>query len=354
MESTVNPSLQSTSKNTSILWTIVLLICTLGLWGIYLTFRWTKNLNYLEHSEKYNPWIPAIIYAVGFIMDYIAMIISGSWFLDLLSLILCSGVIVFLLVQIESISNQKNSANETRKNVFGWLVTALVFSTIFALITLGHNSECKCFFCTYIVWFDTIASLGSLCFLCWLFNDALNHEKKLTNTAVNENTSNGAWIFGIVSVILAVIVCCMMIPEDEAKPTKREMTVSEFREAAEQEINKSLSTKEHDLRKFVENAHKTVTVHTAYVSDLQITTKDGSNTAGVEGKNIRRIHLEITTRWDGMIHKNGYTVVGIDLENINGEGKVTNAGIIKTDALVNTEDPKFWYEVGAAAALLLL
>ena len=131
------------------------------------------------------------------------------------------------------------------------------------------------------------------------------------------------------------------------------MTVAEFREQAEQEINKALSSPSHDLRKYVENAHKTVTVHTAYVSDLQITTKDGGNNAGVEGKNIRRIHLEITTRWNGMIHKNGYTVVGVDLENINGEGKVTNAGIIRTDALINTEDPKFWYEVGTAVALLL-
>ena len=81
--------------------------------------------------------------------------------------------------------------------------------------------------------------------------------------------------------------------------------------------------------------------------------EDGSANVGVEGNNIRRINLEITTRWDGMIHKNGYTVIGIEIENINGEGKVTSAGITRTDALINTEDPKFWYEVGAAAALLL-
>ena len=86
---------------------------------------------------------------------------------------------------------------------------------------------------------------------------------------------------------------------------------------------------------------------------MQITTEDGTNNAGVGGKNIRRLHLEITTRWDGLIHKNGFTVIGTDLENINNEWKVTNSGIVRTDALVNTEDPKFWYEVGAAAALLL-
>ena len=163
-----------------------------------------------------------------------------------------------------------------------------------------------------------------------------------------EQRKTNLWIFGIIATLTAIILLIFVIAGGCS------MTVAEFREKAEQEINEALSSSSHDLRKYVENAHKTVTVHTAYVSALQITTKDGSNNAGVEGKNIRRIHLEITTRWDGMIHKNGYTVVGIDVENINGEGKVTNTRIIKTDALINTEDPNFWHEVGAAAALLLL
>ena len=55
-----------------------------------------------------------------------------------------------------------------------------------------------------------------------------------------------------------------------------------------------------------------------------------------------------------MGHKNGYTVIGIEIENINGEWKATKTGIIRTNALINPEDPKFWYEVGAAAASLLL
>ena len=155
------------------------------------------------------------------------------------------------------------------------------------------------------------------------------------------------WIIGIIATLTAIILLIFVIAGGGS------MTVSEYREKAEQEINKALSSSSHDLRKYVENAHKTVTVHTAYVSDMQITTKDGSNNVGVEGKNIRRIHLEITTRWDGMIHKNGFTVIGTDLENINNEWKVTNSEIVRTDAIVNTEDPKFWYKVGAAAALVL-
>lgn len=347
MENTVNPSLQSTSKNTSIFWTIVLLICTFGLWSIYLTFRWAKNLNYLEHSEKYNPWAISAAAAGGMILSLIELFTTGSWFLDLLGLILSNGIFLFLMVKIKEVCDRQNTESGTRKQVFTWLVILFVIETAASLFTLGHH-DCTCVLCSIGYIFFAV-EIGYYCLLGWLFNKALEDEKITSNIAVNEGVSNGAWIFGIIAVLLAVVILGIMASGDD-QPA---ITVAEFREQAEQEINKALSTSDHNMRKYVENAHKTVTVHTAYVSDLQITTKDGTNNAGVGGKNIRRLHLEITTRWDGLIHKNGFTVIGTDLENINNEWKVTNSGIIKTDAIVNTEDPKFWYEVGAAAALLL-
>ena len=181
--------------------------------------------------------------------------------------------------------------------------------------------------------------------LLWMIDTV--HEKDTSGIAANGVTSTIIRIFGIVSALLAAVLLCSCGEGNE-------MTVAEFREKAESGINQALSSSNHDLRRYVEDAHKTVTVHSAYVSDFRVITKDGSTNAGAEGNNIRRVELEITTRWDGMIHKNGYTVIGIEIDNISGEWKATQTGIIRTNALINTEDPKFWYEVGAAAALLLL
>ena len=170
---------------------------------------------------------------------------------------------------------------------------------------------------------------------------------------VDEEKTKGrwskAWIFGLIAILAAVIVVIVLVCVDN-----RGMSVADFLEQTEQKINRELSEPDHSFRLYVENAHKTVKVHTAYVSDLKVTTKDGSKHIGAGGKNIRRIYVEITTRWDGMVHKNGYTVVGVDVENINGERKVTNARIVRSDAVVNTEDPKFWYRVGIIVAALLL
>ena len=153
-------------------------------------------------------------------------------------------------------------------------------------------------------------------------------------------------IFGVVSVVL---VCILLF-----SGCGNEKTVAEYGEELEWRINNELASSRNDLRRRVENAHVTVTVRSAYVSDLRITTKDGSNTAGADGKNIRRIYLEITTRWDGFIHKNGCTVLGMEYENVNGKMKPTDVRIIRTDALVNTEDPEFWGEIAGTAAILLL
>ena len=324
------------SKNTSIIGAIFLTFFTAG---IYLTFRWTENLNYLKRSDNYNPWVLSSIVAGSLLLEFIeTFFTTGSWFLNLLSLFLGNGILLFLIVQIKNIGDQQDPADTIRKNVFGWLVMAFVINTLYGLVTIGHY-DCKCFLCSNAIWLYSIIGIGEYCLLAWLFNRALDHEKANTDERVNEDQTNGPWIFGIVSLIVMVILLVIGAMGGDSG----EVTVAEFREAAEQQLNKDLATPGHGLRQYVENAHKTVTVHTAFVSDLKITTKDGSDNAGVQGSNIRRIHLEITFRWDGIIHKNGYTVVGFEIENINGEGKVTSAGIVRSDALVNTEDPEFWF-----------
>ena len=116
------------------------------------------------------------------------------------------------------------------------------------------------------------------------------------------------WISGSIAVLVVIGLVIFGIYWNYGR-----MTVEDYQARAEQEINQALSNSGHSLRKYVENAHKTVNVHTAYVSNLKITTKDGSKNVGADGKNIRQIHIEITTRWNGIFHKNGCTVVGVDL-----------------------------------------
>lgn len=333
------------SKNTSIIGAIFLTFFTAG---IYLTFRWTENLNYLKRSDNYNPWVLSSIVAGSLLLEFIeTFFTTGSWFLNLLSLFLGNGILLFLIVQIKNIGDQQDPADTIRKNVFGWLVMAFVINTLYGLVTIGHY-DCKCFLCSTSIWFYSIIGIAEYCLLAWLFNQALDHEKINSGERINEGKTNGPWICGIICFIAAFMLglCALGMGESE-------MTVAEYRDAMELAINKDLSTPGHNLHQYVENAHVTVKVYSAYVSNFQVTTKDGSNSAGVDGSNIWRIYLEITTCWDGVIDKNGSTVIGFEIENINGEHQVTKAGIVHTDAMVNTEDPNFWFKVGATLAYLL-
>ena len=158
----------------------------------------------------------------------------------------------------------------------------------------------------------------------------------------------------LVCFLMAIIVGGVILAGFFGPGGGDQYTVNWYREKMERELNETLSQQDNSVTKKVEAAHGTVTVKQAYVSDLVIKTKDGSNIAGKHGENIRNIGCSVTTRWDGVFHKNGTTVVRITWENINGQFQVTSAKIIHTDALVNMEDPNFWYEVGGMIGLLLV
>ena len=134
----------------------------------------------------------------------------------------------------------------------------------------------------------------------------------------------------------------------------RPQTLEAYKQECIQSINQALKDPNNAVKQRIESAHKTVVVTSARVTYCEATTIDGSNNAGVNGSNIASLKLNIMTRWDGMIHKNGYTVFSIEYDLSGGNCEVKNAGIIETDALVNTENPEFWYGVGCAAAYLLL
>ena len=147
-----------------------------------------------------------------------------------------------------------------------------------------------------------------------------------------------AFIRGVCIISLAIILlgggCSKKVP------------VKEFSAKFERDINTALEYRGNAFRKYVEDSHGTVDVRYAYVSDLKVETKDGSDDAGTDGQNIRRIRMEITAIWDGVIHKGGSTVIGIVLENVNGKFEVREPKIIRTDALINLRDSEFWFDTG--------
>ena len=168
------------------------------------------------------------------------------------------------------------------------------------------------------------------------------------DTTDNKKSVQKKWFWGLAAGI--VLLAVLFYPGS----CLNTVTLSEYQEHIEQKINKQLGDSEHKLRKMVENAHLTVNVTNAYVSRCAAETKDGSNDAGgYGGKNIRKVTMNITTRWDGLLHKGGETIVGIELENVNGNVQITKAAIIKSDALININDPKFWYAIGYSLGMMI-
>ena len=128
-------------------------------------------------------------------------------------------------------------------------------------------------------------------------------------------------------------------------------TVDEYSQRLQYKLNNDLSNSNHSFRRYVEDVHVTVDAKSAYVSNLRVITKDGSQDAGDNGSNVREIQADIVIRWDGIFHKDGETVLSIVWDASSGSPQVSSAKITKTDAVVDVTDPGFWF---AAAACLIL
>ena len=165
-----------------------------------------------------------------------------------------------------------------------------------------------------------------------------------------KNATLKKWLLGSAICIVLVVAIAFM----SHLPGITTVTVTDYQNHIEQKVNRELQSSSNRLKTLVEEAHVSVSVTKAYVSKCCAETKDGSNDAGnLDGKNIRKVYMEITTIWDGLIHKNGRTIIGIELEDVNGEVQLTKADFVKSDALINIYDRKFWYNVGVALGTLI-
>ena len=130
----------------------------------------------------------------------------------------------------------------------------------------------------------------------------------------------------------------------------RERSVADYRNEAMREVTAELSKPDSKLKKRIEEAHLTVTVKSARIIRCDVTTVDGSDRAGKDDSNIDRLSMLIRFNWEGIIDV-GYTDLLLEYDVRND--RIVKSEIDHTTALVNAEDPSFWYDVGAAIGTLL-
>lgn len=107
------------------------------------------------------------------------------------------------------------------------------------------------------------------------------------------------------------------------------------------------------LKNRIEQAHGgTITVTSSNITKITTTTIDGSNFSGKNGENIATVEVDITFRWDGVFHKNGYTILTINFDIQND--RITSSYIKDTDAIINYENEQFWSDLGFLIGVGLL
>lgn len=167
-------------------------------------------------------------------------------------------------------------------------------------------------------------------------------------------------LFVTLGVLAAIMACCIAAAivfgdgngQGSTRPPvgQRQRTVDDVRQEILRELEAELSSPSSQLRKRIEDAHLTVTVTSTRVVRIDIATVDGSNQAGPDNSNIAAVSMLIRFNWEG-VFDSGYTDLRIIIDAINDR---TEAGIEYTTALVNTEDPDFWYGIGSIIGAGLL
>lgn len=154
-------------------------------------------------------------------------------------------------------------------------------------------------------------------------------------------------LVSFVLIVFGMVAYCIVGPEmtrcfsSECPQVK---TVDQYRDECIEKMNSQLANSDDAIRKYIEGVHVTVKVTSAYVLDCNVTTVDGSNLAGKDDSNVQEVALTIRFFWDGEIHKGGHTDLALRIDA--RAGKVLDAKVVNTSALVNITDPKFWLGLG--------
>ena len=157
-------------------------------------------------------------------------------------------------------------------------------------------------------------------------------------------------VAGIIGAIAVLFILLMICSSSRSQHPQRRQTVDEWSSQAIAAFNAELAKPDSPIRQRIEAAHLTVNVIDAEVLSLKASTRDGSDYAD-DGENIETFTIRIKFTWDGVLQKDGYTVLEMayDMDN----GKLVKSDIIDTNAAFNTEDPSFWFDVGWGIGTLL-
>ena len=191
--------------------------------------------------------------------------------------------------------------------------------------------------------------------------DKCNHRKRGAEMG-NENVqpmpksrdlnrvTNG--IGGILRLVVALVIAYVGIQYfyEKVVGAAKERTVSDYRAETIRSFEQGLSKPDSRYRKRIEDAHLTVTVKSAEIVRCDVTTIDGSDKAGTDDSNIDRVSMLIRFNWQGIVDA-GYTDIRYEYDVKNR--RVLKSEIEYTTALVNAEDPSFWWGVGELLYLLL-
>ena len=164
----------------------------------------------------------------------------------------------------------------------------------------------------------------------------------------------GVWVAAVALLCISVVGVMAIVSSWDGGPVGgfcHERTVSDYKADAIKEINQELSKPDSKLKKFIEDAHLTVTVKSTSIVRCDVTTVDGSEKAGKNDSNIDRISLLVRFNWVGLIDT-GYSDLRLEYDVQND--RLLKSEIEYTTALINLNDPQFWFGVGELIGAALL
>ena len=132
---------------------------------------------------------------------------------------------------------------------------------------------------------------------------------------------NGKWSLAAVSglAVLLAAACSSYFLWPRLKPffVEPRMDVAEYRKPIIGKMNQLLRNKDHVFRKLVEGIHPTVKVTRARALSCKVTTKDGTNFVGKNGRNVKKIDILVEVRHTGLLGGIGETLLDATFENID-------------------------------------
>lgn len=120
--------------------------------------------------------------------------------------------------------------------------------------------------------------------------------------------------------------------------------IDSWKSRKSEEINAALADANHPFRQKVQARHLTVKVKEAKVSAMDVKTQYDFSWSGWDDCNIKSFEFDITFTWDGIIHKNGQTVLRVAMAPDSPEAE--SVKMIRTDAAIDLDNAEEWQKLG--------